>query len=799
MKPHASRSLNTAVSAAIWLAAYMIYLLAAAPGITMDDSGELAACAALLGNSHAPGYPVQFLLGRLAMLVPAGSPAFRMTLLSTASGAFAVLGIRALAAEAAVICGLAPAITSLAAVIFAALAPSLWRQSAVCEKYALFAALLSWTLVHLLRARLDPRPSRVATIGLLAGLTAAQHYLAACLLVPLVAVMPAIRTRRTIATAMIFLALPISTRVLYPPVRSAGNAILNVGRPDSGRRLTAYLGVRSYSDRFATPSRAGGLTVRLKRQGGMFVEEFGPVLVVAVAGACLLLLRSPPAGVAALALVLTDVILVQSRIDLPVAYNLPAYLLVAVFAALGCGWLDSFRRAGRLIAVILAAWMAVQGSTVFTRSRNFLAPDFSRSVDAGLPAGAVLVAHDDAWLFPLWYRFGVLGYRPDVTVVTSLFDAPAGIGPGGWKIPLEKIASGYGGGVAILWRLARGYPEGVFADPVEVPLPSRGWFWHGLCARITGVRDATGIDPDDLRVFNTVAWRNILNPIDQRNRDFLARLAATVLYRARLSARAGNAPLASRYTALAGRIVPGIAVSPDAPDSGGPAPRDTVARRARARDRIRRGWTVLQEMHPAEAAAYFDEAARLDPGSAEPWNARARLAYLEERFPDAKTAYGRALKLDPGNPVLVEGMEKTRLAADSAARLANLEAKAAAFPGDPAARCELGNAYFRMGRDRAAEEQYRTALGIDPGHSRAWNNLGSVFSARGNFRAAVGAYERAVRADPANTYAMVNAAATLLRSGKTRKAGRWIERARAGGSTDPRIPDLLKIIGNKSP
>jgi hypothetical protein len=48
-----------------------------------DDSGEFAASALSLGLPHPPGYPLICLLGKISTLVPVGTVAFRLNLLST--------------------------------------------------------------------------------------------------------------------------------------------------------------------------------------------------------------------------------------------------------------------------------------------------------------------------------------------------------------------------------------------------------------------------------------------------------------------------------------------------------------------------------------------------------------------------------------------------------------------------------------------------------------------------------------------------------------------------------------------
>jgi len=57
----------------VFLATFGLYLNWLTPGIGLEDSGEFATAATTLSLTHPPGYPLYLLLGRLFILVPAGS------------------------------------------------------------------------------------------------------------------------------------------------------------------------------------------------------------------------------------------------------------------------------------------------------------------------------------------------------------------------------------------------------------------------------------------------------------------------------------------------------------------------------------------------------------------------------------------------------------------------------------------------------------------------------------------------------------------------------------------------------
>ena len=77
----------------VFVVAVLVLLRFAAPGLTFEDCGELAAAAAVWGVPHPPGYPLLTLVGGAFVRVGAIfglEPARAMVLLSVLSAAGAV-------------------------------------------------------------------------------------------------------------------------------------------------------------------------------------------------------------------------------------------------------------------------------------------------------------------------------------------------------------------------------------------------------------------------------------------------------------------------------------------------------------------------------------------------------------------------------------------------------------------------------------------------------------------------------------------------------------------------------------
>jgi hypothetical protein len=80
----------------VFFSVLSLYLLTLAPGVVGGDAGEHQFAAPLLGIPHTTGYPLYILLGKLwTLLIPFGSPAWRMNLFSAVNGALAA-GVTAL-------------------------------------------------------------------------------------------------------------------------------------------------------------------------------------------------------------------------------------------------------------------------------------------------------------------------------------------------------------------------------------------------------------------------------------------------------------------------------------------------------------------------------------------------------------------------------------------------------------------------------------------------------------------------------------------------------------------------------
>ena len=151
----------------------ILYLWTLAPGLVRGDGAELQYTLATRGVAHPTGYPLYTLLGWLwTKLIPFGSVAWRINLLSAVCGAGAV----------ALVYGIVYRLTrrivpALAGGLFLALSPTFWTLSSVTEVYTLHALFVA-AVLYLLLAWRDAGSHRFRLLVLIAfiyGLSLSHH------------------------------------------------------------------------------------------------------------------------------------------------------------------------------------------------------------------------------------------------------------------------------------------------------------------------------------------------------------------------------------------------------------------------------------------------------------------------------------------------------------------------------------------------------------------------------------------------------------------------------------------------
>ncbi len=394
----------------LFLAAFAAFLKTACPTVSFDDSGEAVLAARQLGVMHPPGYPAFILLGRLALLIPAGAPEFRLSLLAAALAAGAACALFGLWRAAVPHDSARADGVGWAACLLAALTTGVWAQATTAKGgvYALNALLafgalaLSWSGAR-----------GAAGAWLAAGLAVSNHWMSALGLLPALALAGWRAGRAGTGRAAVLLGLGLSC-YLAQPLSTAHAPFLDWGRPATAARWWRHVTRAQYG------APAGGEAAARpgERLAALGVAAAGagpwPVLVpLGVVGAVALVGAAPASAAAVLAY---PVALAGSLLAYPVMRERAPWYFEVFFSpgAMLLVWLAMFGAlvlAGsrpRLRTAILAAVLAASAAalparwTRCDRSRELLTDDAARNLAATARRPGLLFAASDAVVFGSW-------------------------------------------------------------------------------------------------------------------------------------------------------------------------------------------------------------------------------------------------------------------------------------------------------------------------------------------------------------------------------------------------------------
>jgi hypothetical protein len=430
------------VWAAFLLLLWQALLSAQNPGLMTDDSGEIVAAAHSLGIGHSPGFPLHMLLSRLFLLLPLGTPAFRLNLMAASFTLLSVLVVTmtARAFREATVPGMSRREAVVREIILVVTALSLLSCESVFAK-SLTAkgginTLVLFLLSLLLWAAGEGRGRR-ATLALFlfaAGLT--NHWPLLLPWAPFLAVRygpgwRALTARGALVAAS--LAIAGLSVFLYLPLRAALSPALNWEDPRAlGPFLSVLSRMSSPEAEFATKSwaqYAANIRTVLGVMGGHWWPGF---LLFAVAGIGRLLRerRRMAWGLLAGYALFMAAIVRAAHFDPLSDYLVADYLsttqVVPAFLA-AVGAMALFRaRIGRRPRAVLAALAALLCASLIwgvrvgvrqEKSRYTLAGDLGDNLLMELPRGAVVLMDSDVTAMPVLHARLVEGKRPDVAAL----------------------------------------------------------------------------------------------------------------------------------------------------------------------------------------------------------------------------------------------------------------------------------------------------------------------------------------------------------------------------------------------
>ena len=428
---------------AVFLPAFALYLWTLAPTVSAEDSGELITAAYTLGIAHPPGYPLWCLLGKAFSFIPVGSVAWRVNLLS------AVLGASSAGFVALIAYRFAPSYIAAAAggLLFAA-SRDFWGQAVVAEVYTLNVLLVLLVLLFTLRYEERYLTRELYWAAFTIGLGMTNHSTMgplAVLFVLWVALrhLYLFRSPRLVLNLALAFLMGLSI-LIYLPVRSAADPVMDWGNPETLAALEDHVLRRSYTESAEPRERTiGGQATLVWDFAKTYAAQFtGPIGALALLGGFVQYRRRRAAFVLLAALFgmtsygfiwLLDYAPDRENLHLTRVFFLPAHAVAAIWIAVALHflivrarrrWEASLQsRSGRALTALATAVLLLAPTlshfSLNDRSGDFLAEDWGRSLLTSVEPGAILITGADHSTFPLIYLQAVEGLRPDVFLASK--------------------------------------------------------------------------------------------------------------------------------------------------------------------------------------------------------------------------------------------------------------------------------------------------------------------------------------------------------------------------------------------
>ncbi|HUR80487.1 MAG TPA: DUF2723 domain-containing protein, partial [Thermoanaerobaculia bacterium] len=293
------------VAAAIFLAAFGVYVATLAPTVFFIDSGFLTVAAWSHGSAHPPGFPLFLMLTHLVTLLPMGNIAWRANLASALFAALAAAAAAMVIAEilvtvvatrpvekrkkakvaveppATAASPLVVAAAMVAGGLLLAFSRTLWAYATVAEVYALNTFLICALLAVVLRWRGTRSVRLLYAAAILGGAGLGVHYLTfgfallgVLFFVVRVGGLTLVRSRH-FAIALGLGALATIAVYAYLPIAASGNPALNWGDPEDLRQFVRHVTAKEYRS-YVTADEGEDQAGDLRR---LVMRELGPALV----------------------------------------------------------------------------------------------------------------------------------------------------------------------------------------------------------------------------------------------------------------------------------------------------------------------------------------------------------------------------------------------------------------------------------------------------------------------------------------------------------------------------------------
>jgi len=447
MKINLKPNYNFILASLVFVMVMAVYLFTLAPTVTTEDSAEFVTAAYTLGVAHPPGFPLYVLLGKLFTLIPLGSIAWRVNLMSAVFGAMTI-ALTYLIMEKIV----KNRLIAFCFPFVLAFSPIFWSQSVIAEVYTLNTFFVALLILILLIWAEKKKNSYLLWFSFLYGLSITNHtmmvLLAPAFTLYILFVDKTIIKKWQLIIRMFYLFVLGFAVYFYLPLRAAQLPPLNWGPISTMRDVLAHITRSQYNDFSPFANQYGKTGIVISFLFEIYQQFFLPTLLLALGGAIYLWRKKRSVAILTIAIFLLNSLgIIYLRkfgwgrgIDYTYrVYYLPAFLIVTVWLAAIASYLYDFlagvfknKQATLFKIVKLVFFLVIISLPVSFLSANYqssdqsdfwLNYDYTKNLLDSLEKDSIYyLAYDgslqgDTEIFNLIYLKMVENYRPDVDII----------------------------------------------------------------------------------------------------------------------------------------------------------------------------------------------------------------------------------------------------------------------------------------------------------------------------------------------------------------------------------------------
>jgi hypothetical protein len=393
--------LVAAAAAAVITAAF--YITTLYPAFAGNDSPETISASFNLWLEHAPGYPLHAMLGKIATLMPLGSNAFRVNLLSALLSSITVflfvlfVGGRDMRGKTAAFFG----------ALVLAFSSTFWSQG-IEAKGGIYILNAAMTLVIFFCLDDIGDNKKFFLLAYVFGLSMANSYMSCAALFPAV-LYACFKNKRSLLPGMLFFMLGV-TPYLYVLIRGAAQLPPRWADTSTLRGFLFLVLRQGYPG--LQPFDAGEALFQATQALKGFYDNFSFVILFALPGVWLLFKKNAGLCMSVVTAAALNIILAVFFNSVPrnapwfiTIYLMPAYISAALLIAYGFSWTIGFlkekRSAVMIAAVPIVLAFSNQGKN--DASIDFIDYDFSNNLIMTMGNDPLYLSYGDYFSMPMNY------------------------------------------------------------------------------------------------------------------------------------------------------------------------------------------------------------------------------------------------------------------------------------------------------------------------------------------------------------------------------------------------------------